>query len=147
MDRVHPDHPLDPHPSGFHRQDDPKGIPGEPGRGRRPRRARECKGPSEGIRWERGWVGDPLVKRMKGGTPGRERFRRCDVWRLGTRVEDSKRIVERSTPMECETIGRIGATFTSSEILPIADSRKLHPRGFPGTRIVVVPQRICSRSL
>lgn len=89
----------------------------------------------------------PVGEEDEGGTPGRERFRRCDVWRLGTRVEDPKGIVEQSTPMECETIGRIGATFTSSEILRTADSRKLHPRGFRETRIVVVPQRIVSRSL
>lgn len=90
---------------------------------------------------------EPVSAEDEGLIPGREQFRRCGVWRQGTRMEDSKGIVDPSTPKECETIGGIGAIVVSSETLRAADSRKFHPRGFPGTRIVVVPQRIVSRSL
>lgn len=81
------------------------------------------------------------------GTPRRESFRRCDGWQMGTSVEASKRIVERLIPMECEAIGRDGAIFATSEILLGGDSRNFHSRAFPGTRIVVVPQRISTRSV
>lgn len=80
------------------------------------------------------------------GTSAGERLRRCVTAYPGMGPSGRSGWWKGRCWAKRRMIGETGAIVVTSESLPLSASRNLLPRGFPGTRTVVVPQRNVPRT-